>query len=258
MSAARSLIVSLHDVSPLTQERCARIIAAFALIGLRRLSLLVIPDHHGRGHFLAQPDFCQWLRERAAEGHEIVTHGYFHRRERKAGEGVAQRITTQLYTADEGEFYDLSRAEASALVAKANGELRSAGLEPRGFIAPAWLLGAEAEAGVRDAGAEYTTRLREVQDFRTGRRVRSQSECWSTRAAWRRTMSFLWNAALHRRLAANPLLRISVHPPDIEHLAIWSQICRHLAHALVTREPMTYWEWISAQRLEGAAPLAPD
>ena len=34
-----------------------------------------------------------------------------------------------------------------------------------GLIAPAWLLGAEAERAVIDAGMSYTTTLRTVRDF---------------------------------------------------------------------------------------------
>jgi predicted deacetylase len=246
--APRALVVSLHDVSPLTQPACARIIEALAQLGLRRLALLVIANHHGRAPITEAADFCQWLRARAAEGHEIVTHGYFHRRERQAKEGVMQRLTTQVYTAGEGEFHDLPEARAAELVRQANDELRAAGLAPHGFIAPAWLLGPEAEAGVRAAGAEYTTRLREVQDFHTGRRTPAQSECWSTRAAWRRALSLLWNAALHRRLRRAPLLRIAVHPGDVEHPGVWRQIRRHTARALARREALTYWEWIAQQR----------
>jgi predicted deacetylase len=241
-------VVSLHDVSPLTQPACARIIAALAQSGVPRLALLVIANHHGRAPITEAADFCQWLRERAAEGHEIVTHGYFHRRERRAKENLMQRLTTQVYTAGEGEFHDLPEARAAELVRQANTELRAAGLSPHGFIAPAWLLGAQAEAGVRAAGAEYTTRLREVQDFHTGQRTPAQSECWSTRAAWRRTLSLLWNAALHRRLRQSPLMRIAVHPGDVEHPGVWRQINRHITRALAGRAALTYWEWIVQQR----------
>ena len=129
--------------------RRAKILAELADLGVPRTSLLVIPDHHHRGHFLADEASARWLAERRGEGHEIVTHGYYHQRARRTGETAMQKITTRIYTADEGEFYDLDRATARDLVAAANAELRSAGSNPRGFIAPAWLLGAEAEAALR-------------------------------------------------------------------------------------------------------------
>ncbi|HET6409797.1 MAG TPA: polysaccharide deacetylase family protein [Chthoniobacteraceae bacterium] len=246
--SARALVVSLHDVSPLTHQACDRIVSQLASLGVPRVSLLVIPNHHGRGHFSTSPEFCAWVRARAAEGHEIVTHGYFHRRERREKEGVVQRMATRVYTADEGEFYDIERPHAAELVGRANTELREAGLQPRGFIAPAWLLSDEGEAALKDEGCEYTTRLRTVTDLRNSRIHSAQSLCWSVRAAWRRSMSLAWNALLYRALRSEPLLRISIHPVDIEHRPIWAQISYFIQNASTSRSPMTYFEWITAQR----------
>lgn len=250
----KALVVSLHDVSPLTRERCERIVAELTTLGAARLSLLVIPNHHERGRVSIDAALCEWLRARAAEGHEIVTHGYFHRRPRQAKETLVQKLTTRFYTADEGEFFDLDRATAAALVQRGNAELRELGLDPRGFIAPAWLLSRESEEALREAGCEYTTRLREVTDFRTGARHESQSLCWSVRAAWRRAASRAWNSALFRRLEDAPLLRIAVHPVDIEHTTIWRQIRGLVSEALRTRESMTYLDWIARQREHSPAP----
>ena len=63
-----------------------------------------------------------------------------------------QKLTTRVYTADEGEFYDLDRADAATLVNRGNAELRELGFTPRGFIAPAWLLSEEAETALREVG----------------------------------------------------------------------------------------------------------
>ena len=193
-----------------------------------------------------------WLRARAAEGHEIVTHGYFHRRERREKENFVQRMTTRVYTADEGEFYDIDRLRAAELVGRANSELRKAGFDPRGFIAPAWLLSEEGESALRDEGCEYTTRLRVVTDLKSGEVYESRSLCWSVRSAWRRTMSVVWNAVLYRVLSGAPLLRISIHPVDIEHVSVWTQIRCLIVDALDSRTPMTYLEWITAQRAAAA------
>jgi len=240
----RALVVSLHDVSPRTQAACARILGELAAIGVQRASLLVIPNHHRRGHFLEDESFCEWLRGKERAGHEIVTHGYYHQRARRSGESAMQKITTRIYTADEGEFFDLDRETARGLVAKANAELAQAGVHPRGFIAPAWLLGSEAEAALRELGVEYTTRLGTVADLRSGRSWESQSLVWSVRAAWRRGVSLAWNAALFRALRGNPLMRISIHPVDIEHATIWRQIRRLVRLALEDREALTYHAWL--------------
>lgn len=260
--APRALVVSLHDVSPRTHVACARILDELAALAVAHVSLLVIPDHHRRGHFLADEGFCEWLREKERAGHQIVTHGYYHQRARRNGESTMQKITTRIYTADEGEFFDLDRATARELVSRANAELVQTGLTPRGFIAPAWLLGDEAESALRELGVEYTTRLRTVSDLRKNRTWESQSLCWSVRAAWRRVVSRAWNAALFRAMRSNPLLRISIHPVDIEHAAIWRQVRRLVTRALEDRKAMTYHAWIMQQSMvdrsdPSIAPLAP-
>lgn len=245
---ARTLVVSLHDVSPRTHTACGRILDELSALGVTRTSLLVIPDHHHRGHFLADEAFCEWLREKENAGHEIVTHGYYHQRARRSGDTAMQKITTRIYTADEGEFYDLDRDTAHTLVKKANLELAEAGLHPTGFIAPAWLLGDEAETALRDLGVEYTTRLASVRDLRSGRTWESQSLVWSVRAAWRRIVSLAWNATLFRALRGNSLMRISIHPVDLEHGAIWRQIRQLVGQALEGREPLPYHAWLQKQR----------
>lgn len=244
----KALVVSLHDVSPLTRSRCERIVEELKTIGATSLSLLVIPNHHDRGHVRADEALCTWLRARAADGHEIVTHGYFHRRARQRQESLVQKLTTRVYTADEGEFYDLDRPAAATLVRRGNAELRELGLQPRGFIAPAWLLSDEAETALRELGCEYTTRLKTVTDIQSNAQHDSQSLCWSVRAAWRRAISLAWNAHLYRRLEQTPLMRVAVHPPDIDHPAIWRQICALISDALRTRTPMTYLDWVTQQR----------
>lgn len=213
-----------------------------------RCSLLVIPDHHRRGPFLADAECAAWLRAQAAAGHELVMHGYYHQRARRTGESVGAKWTTRIYTADEGEFYDLDRATATTLVEKARADFRQLGEEPTGFIAPAWLLSAEAETALRTLGCAYTTRLGSVVDLETARVWASQSLVWSVRSAWRRQVSRAWNALLFHRLAANPLLRISIHPVDLRHPQIWRQIRELVTRARADREAMTYHEWVRGSR----------
>lgn len=239
-SASRHLVVSVHDVSPLTRPAVERVLAELAELGVRGVSLLVIPDHHCKGHILDHPDFCAWLRERETLGDELVIHGYTHRRDQKPNETLKDKLTTRYYTAGEGEFFDISGADALRIVSQARQEFRKVGLEPRGFIAPAWLLSDGADRALQRLGIAYTTRIGSVFDYTTGINYTSQSLVWSTRSWLRRAISRWWNARLFHQLRTRPLLRIGIHPPDIEHRAVWQQVKTLIAKALEDRVPVTY------------------
>ncbi len=247
--ARDAVVVSIHDVAPCTQQIASAMLADLSRRGVRICSLLVVPDYHHRGLFTSERKFVSWLRNLEADGHEIVIHGYFHERPAGANENLRDRVLTRFYTQGEGEFYDLNYDEALRRISAARDLFHSAGLKPRGFVAPAWLLGREAERAARDAGLEYTTRLRTVLDLRFGSEFAARSVVYSVRNNWRRGASRAWNAALFRVAQRDPLLRISIHPPDYLHPAIWRQITRFIEKSVKNRAATTYENWIAEQRL---------
>jgi len=248
--AARDfMVVSLHDVAPSTQQIANTIISELVRHGVRVCSILVVPDYHHEGLFAKDRQFVSWLRGLEAEGHEIVIHGYFHERPRRAKETLRDKFLTRLYTQHEGEFYDLGYDEALRRIAGARDEFHAHGLKPRGFVAPAWLLGDEAERAARDAQMEYTTRLRTLCDLRSGNVFPARTLVYSVESNWRRAVSRAWNAAIFRFLKSKPLLRISIHPPDYFHPAIWRQILAWITATSSVRTATTYRDWIAEQRL---------
>jgi predicted deacetylase len=242
----RALVVSIHDVSPLTRKLVFAMVGDVAAAGVEHLALLVIPNHHSKAPIREDPDFCDWLR-RSTRRHEVVLHGYFHSRPRSAG-GWWDTFVTEHYTAHEGEFYDLSESEATQRLERGKHEFTELGLETRGFIAPAWLLGRDAERAVRTVGFEYTTRLRTFNDLMTGEETVSHSLVWSVRSAWRRVASLCWNRLLARQLSRAPLLRIGLHPGDWQHGAVRRQALHLVRSALAAREAITYEEWLARLR----------
>jgi len=244
----KELVVSIHDVSPLTRERTDAILRDLALAGVDKTSLLVIPDHHHRGNIAHDSGFADWLSTACSAGHEAVLHGYYHLRPARNDDGPWKRAITRSYTAGEGEFFDLEKAAARRLLEQGLRDLAACGISPSGFIAPAWLLGPEAEEAVREAGFQYTTRISTVKDFLARRAHRSRSQVWSVRAAWRRACSLAWNHLLFRATSATRLARIGIHPPDWDHPAIRRQILELAGKALAGREPMTYDGWLNRLR----------
>ncbi len=241
-------VVSIHDVAPPTRAASERIIGELRQRGVSVCSLLVVPDYHGTGAAVGDRKFMQWLRDLESDGHEIVIHGYFHQRPARSGETLRERLITRSYTSGEGEFYDLSYNEALGRITRARDEFTAAGLKPRGFIAPAWLLGMEAERAAADAEMEYTTRLTCVRDLRTGEDFAARSMVYSVRTGWRRAASLAWNGALVQVLKAAPLARLAIHPPDPQHPVIWKQIMRVAASISEKRMVTTYRDWLAERR----------
>jgi predicted deacetylase len=249
-AAADSVVVSMHDVAPCTQQITRTIISELGAHGVRVCSILVVPDYHHEGPFARDREFVRWLRALEADGHEIVIHGYFHERPPQTRETLRDKFMTRFYTQNEGEFYDLGYEEALRRITTARDQFRALGLKPLGFIAPAWLLGSEAEQAVRDAELEYTTRLRTVSDLRSESIFPARTLVYSVHNNWRRTLSRSWNAALFRLLKTKPLLRISIHPPDYSEPVIWKQILGFIAATKSARTATTYRDWIAEQRLK--------
>jgi predicted deacetylase len=236
----KSLVVSLHDVSPLTKAMCEEILVDLSRVGVHQTSLLIIPNHHGLAPVTKDKSFQSWLKEKIDGGHEPVLHGYFHQRRKRETDRWVSRLTTEIYTAGEGEFYDLTFDLAAKFLRAGFSDLAFLPREVVGFVAPAWLLSDAAERAVQAAGFSYTTRVRYVRIFKPLHEFNSRSLVWSTRAAWRVAGSLFWNQVLAIAKADAPLLRISIHPADLQQRPVWCQILKILAMALEERECVTY------------------
>ncbi|MFZ4115865.1 MAG: DUF2334 domain-containing protein [Chthoniobacterales bacterium] len=246
-----SLVISLHDVSPHTQEIVANQLEELRALGVSRCSLLVIPDYHHQGSITHFPNFITWLEEQAAQGHEIVLHGYYHIRPPSSHDHGMKRWITKYYTAGEGEFYDLDYEQARTTLQRGKEVLQQTGFEINklvGFIAPAWLLSKEAERAVADEGFFYTTRLHGVVDLqkKPPHFIPSQSMVYSVRSAWRRFVSLAWNELIFQYATRKkwPLLRIGFHPVDWSHPAIKAHLLSSVQRGLIDRTPMTYNAWL--------------
>lgn len=251
MSAPRRLIVSFHDLHPGTRETCARFLAELRELGVPRATLLVVPRWHGTPPCAEDRAFAAWLRERAAEGHEICLHGFFHRAEAVTGSAV-QRAMGRHYTAGEGEFYQIDETTAAARLREGGAMLaRGIGVPVWGFTAPAWLLSDGGRAALRAAGFHYSTAWGRVELLQAGTSLAAPTLVWSVRAAWRRVCSRGWVrlwGAWQRRAS---VLRIAVHPVDFAHPAIAASVRAAIARHRGDREPACYRDLLPA----GAPPV---
>ncbi len=213
---SRELAISVHDVEPATFERCALIRDWLDDHGIARVTLLVIPavDMHPLDDRC--PALGDWLGDRVRRGDAVAQHGLHHRRLRTRGAGLR---------GEGAEFVGLDAAETRAAVAAGRRVLHLAGVEPRGFVAPAY---AYTPALRTTLAASFDWWAGLVSLHRSGRRA--------TLAPVHRS------GTLGRALTAGPLLRIDLHPSDLEHPRHMRALERLLLRSARTRTAVTYDE----------------
>lgn len=240
-----ALVVSLHDVCPATWPACRTILARLAAEGVRRASLLVIPAAPG-GAIDEVDGFAAWLRDLAGAGHEIVQHGLHHARPATASEPVGlPRLLDRVLARGAGEFVAVERDEAVAKLREGRRRVTACGLAAAGFVAPAWLYSPGAAAALAALGFRYFTTHLRVRDL-TRRR-----DHWSFGISNRpgplapdlvgRGVNELFRLA-H---TGCPLLRLAVHPADLDHGRPFEHTVRLLRVARGEgRRAMTYADWL--------------
>jgi len=234
----RLLCVSLHDVAPATLPACREVLALLDGLHIGPVALLVVPDYHGLGRADRDERFCDFLRARARRGDEIVLHGYFHRDPDAKTRSLRDWLERRVYTDREGEFARLETNVARARLLRGLAVLRSAGWQPSGFVAPAWLM----SPGTCDALGGLPLRYYATRDnlclLAGERRIHAPSLVVSSRSAWRRALSIPWNCGTLARHVDAPVLRAALHPADLRHRSIEALWCRLLG-TLQGREIVT-------------------
>lgn len=245
---AKSLIVSLHDAHPGSHAAITEQVAFLAGYGITRSSILVVPEFHHEGSLTQDAAFCASVSGWQTAGHELVLHGYFHDRKESPPERLSTIFWTRLYTNREAEFLDLPRVTAEARLEKGRALFAAQGWRTTGFVAPAWLMAEDMPELLAEMGFAYTTRLREIVPLGPGanRPIPSQSLCYSTRAGWRRLASCVWNKQLYGRLRETDLIRLSLHPRDLEFPLIRRQLDQILRASLKRGfQPTTYGDYVA-------------
>jgi predicted deacetylase len=233
-----SLLISIHDVTPALTEGVRRLWDLCAGRGLRP-ALLVVPDWHGQWPLEAHPDFVDWLRARAGEGAEIVLHGERHD-EVGSARGLGDELRAWGRTAREGEFLTLGEAEAGARIRRGLARLRALGLEPVGFVPPAWLARPAGHRAAAGSGLGFSEDDRAIHLFPSGRRVAAPVVRWSARGPVRAWGSVAVARARWLLQGRAPLARIALHPQDLGHPATAASLGPTLDRWLARHRPIPY------------------
>ncbi len=238
----RTLAVAVHGIEPASFERCALIRDWLDDHDVERVTLLVIParDLHPVGE--RSPEMVSWLCERRSAGDSIAQHGFQHVRLRPGSSPRQMLARAQGQPA--GEFLGLDGMETRRAVHAGWRVLKLAGIEPDGFVAPAYA---------------YTSALRETLSLRFRwwagllRVYRAPS---AGAARGREPFAPAWSLATAGplgRFCSPPLLRVGallptsalrvdLHPADLDHPRHMMALERVLQRSASKRRAVTYEE----------------
>jgi predicted deacetylase len=214
-----TIAVALHGIEPATFERCAVIRDWLEDHGVDRVTLLVIParDLHPVGE--RSPEMVAWLCERRRAGDSIAQHGFQHVRPR--GSGSARGLLARAHGQRAGEFVGLDDDETRRAVHAGWRLLKLAGIEPDGFVAPAYAYtpALRRTLSLRFswwAGLLRVHRTRSQQDAAVEPSVGSLAPAWSLAASG--PLSRVLSPALVRAgsLLPTSTLRLDVQAADLQ------------------------------------------
>lgn len=233
-----TLLVSVHDVTPAFRPEVEALDALCRRAGAVP-ALLVVPDWHGEWPLERHPEFVAWVRGRKAVGGEIILHG-----ERHDEVGSPRRLGDALRalgrTAREGEFLTLGYDAARERIGRGVARLRALGLDPIGFIPPAWLCREECHRAVADFGLPFSEDERGVR-LHPGRGVLpAPAVRWSARTPFRARASTLVASLRWRWQRGAPLVRIALHPRDLHHPATARSVERALERWTAAHRVISY------------------
>ena len=247
------LCIAVHDVAPATWPQCERLLAMLDALAASPVTLLVVPDFHGRGRIDAAPEFLRAIEQRRARGDEIALHGYFHRDDAPAPRSPLGWLRRRVLTASEGEFAELSADAAETRLRLGLNLFASCGWNIDGFVAPAWLASDGAREALRRTALRWTSTHTALIDIVRGQNITAPCLTASPRSRWRRRMSIAWLRAGVHFVDRCPLVRVGLHPADADHpelLACWRDV---LARLLAQRTPQTKKQALVAKTI--SAPI---
>jgi predicted deacetylase len=236
--SARTIAVALHAIEPATFERCALIRDWLDDHGVDRVTLLVIPARDLHPLHERSPEMVDWLAERRRLGDSIAQHGFQHRRLRPAG--WPRGLLTPAGARRTAEFVGLDDGETRRAVQAGWRLLKLAGIEPDGFVAPAYAytpalrraLGVRYRWWASLLGLHGAVALEHAHDARERPAWHQLAPSWSVGGEG--LVGRALSPALLRSggLLAGRTLRLDLHPADLQrprHMLALEWVLRHAA-----------------------------
>ena len=251
----RIVLVSLHDVTPRHAGRLARADALFRDLGVTHATYLIVPRYHRGWPIEEDAAFSRWCRAAAPFSVRWCLHGYHHEETDTRGSdrpSLRTWLKRRFLTAGEGEFLSLSAAAVGDRIDRGRKAFKSCvGLDPTGFVAPAWLFNRALMPELAERDFAWTEDHWRIYDLQRHTTIDAPVITWASRARVRRWVSTWLAPRLLQRWHDKPILRIAVHPSDFDHPSIVEAIAATITTALHDRTPETYEHVL---RVNGYAP----
>jgi predicted deacetylase len=238
----RTIAIALHDIEPATFTRCALIRDWLYDHGVGRVTLLVIPARDLHPLSERCPDMVGWLDQCRSNGDAIAQHGFQHAQRRSAP--WPQRLLHGRARMRGAEFVGLDQRETRSAVEAGWRLLRLAGIQPHGFVAPAYAYTPALHETLAVRFHWWAGLLQVHRPTPTPQRA-AITPAWSLAGGG--PVRGALSPALVRfgALTAGPTLRLDLHPSDLErprHMLALESVLRR-AH---DRRAVTYDELVAA------------
>jgi predicted deacetylase len=249
-----SLLISLHDVSPLTLSECEQAVALLAELGVAApaLTVLAIPHHEARAPLDAHPPTIEFLRRLEDEGARLVMHGLTHLMTGRAWTPLGF-FRAHLFARGQGEFHGSDAEDANRRLDEGVAILRRAGLEraARAFVPPAWLLSPAARAVVVERGFDFYELFNGI--IHRGNRYARRVIGWGSLSAVEAVATSIY--ADLQSASSKVDVRVAIHPADMRLPRQRRAIRRVVARLLSRMHPQSYTTYLANQQtyLEASA-----
>jgi predicted deacetylase len=246
-----ALLVSLHDVSPLTVGACADAVAMLGELGVgaEALTVFAIPHHEGMTTIDAHAPTVAFLRGLADAGACLAMHGLTHRMRGRAF-SPAGIVRAHIFARGQGELYKCDAADTQRRLDEGAAVLRRAGLEDatRAFVPPAWQLSPAAREVVERAGFEFYEVFAGIVPgpARNGAALRARRLIgWGSLNPVEAAATAIWASAQSLRRPADT--RLAIHPADMRRPAQTRAIRRVLERMLPRMRALSYRTFLRGQ-----------
>lgn len=183
-----------------------------------------------------------------AAGHELALHGYTHLDEGPAAQNFLERFRRTVLTRSEGEFAALDQSAACQRLQAGVAWFAERSWPLSGFIAPAWMMNRATRAALAALPFSYLTDYSSMMLLPQFQRLQAPALVTSTR---HRVGDAVLRSAMKLCAATQsqaPLLRVALHPADVQRPANLRHAQRLIDHALRERTAMTKAEFAQGLR----------